>query len=117
MKMAQTGLEMFFCDLLGGEVRSRKQGGKGGPVCYSNSIPAGGYFELTDDSEYIYRLLRSVDFGRIGVFPPVKFNYAGKECEVLKYKKSENAEKTNKPNWIRIKLTNGSCLQIKYKIV
>lgn len=53
----------------------------------SYEVPADGFFTLTQDAADIYRLLRSTDYGKNDIFPPVRTMIEGKKAEILRYRK------------------------------
>lgn len=53
----------------------------------SYEVPADGFFALTEDAADIYRLLRSTDYGKNDIFPPIQTVIEGKKAEVLRYRK------------------------------
>lgn len=60
----------------------------------SYEVPGNGFFEMTQEPESIYRLLRSMDYGKNGVFPPAQTVIDGERAEILRYRKvTGSAEK------------------------
>lgn len=68
------------------------------PVCngkrkiyYSHEIPNCGICNIKDNPEKIYRLLRSVDYGRNAIFPPIRIVITDDmEFQVARYAKKDN---------------------------
>lgn len=62
-------------------------------VYYAKDIPGSGIVKFTDDPWYIYRVLRSTDFGFNLVFPKIKMVMEGGEiCVIKKYSKERRGE-------------------------
>lgn len=53
----------------------------------SSDIPGNGFFSMDDEGEHIYKLLRSIDFGKNRIFPNAITKYQGCNVEILQYKK------------------------------
>ncbi|WP_026509886.1 formyltransferase family protein [Butyrivibrio sp. LC3010] len=82
-------------------------------IYYSDEIPQNGLFSIHDNPDKIYRLLRSIDYGKASVFPPAKFIIDGKLREVIRYRICQEDAKAN--NVISLKFGNGKYLLIRYK--
>lgn len=62
-------------------------------VYYAKDVPGDGIVKLTDAPEYIYRVLRSTDFGFNPVFPKIKIVVEnGDVCVIKKYCKEKGGE-------------------------
>lgn len=120
MELAQEGIEAFLEPMLQGEVCTVKQEADPNRVMYyAKDIPSDGVVNVTDDGAYIYRTLRSVDYGKMGPFPPTIMKLPGeKRVEVLRYKKvakeAYNIEETAN-NEIAVPLDEETLLWIRYK--
>lgn len=68
-------------------------------VYNSKEIPRNGKFNMTDDPQYIYRLLRSVDYGKTDLFPHLRTTYHEEEIEVLRYMKINKEKIKEDPNF------------------
>lgn len=53
----------------------------------STDIPGMCRFNLDDSPEYIYRLLRAVDYGKYNIFPQVTTQHQRKEIRINRYRK------------------------------
>lgn len=81
-------------------------------------IPGNGVFKLNDSPEYIYRLLRAMDYGKSDIFPPVKTEVNGNVVRVTTYKMIENdgiEETIIDEKAIYIPVDSSMVLRIKYK--
>ena len=88
----------------------------------SYEVPADGVFALTQDAEEIYRLLRSTDYGKNDIFPPIQTVIEGKKAEVLRYRKipaDRVPEEMNAPKdgFLYLPLDKESALKIKFKLI
>lgn len=88
-------------------------------VYLSKEIPGNGHFSLNDDPQYIYRLLRSVDYGPQRVFPKMR---TVSECmgdvEVVRYKKCPTEDDMHlSDEWTRIPYDKGYDLLLKLRKV
>lgn len=79
----------FFCILLDHHIQGRIQPvEKDRKVYFSYEIPNGGVCTMDMAAIDIYRLLRSVDYGKSGIFPSVRMRLDdGREMEVQRYSK------------------------------
>lgn len=59
-------------------------------VYKGRDIPGDGCFSLDDNPEYIYRLLRSIDYGKSDIFPNAKTIVNNKTVIIKSYKVIEN---------------------------
>lgn len=93
MSLAYDAFKESFDAVVTGQMQAIPQGTSPGRRMYrSCEVPADGFFEITQDAEEIYRLLRSVDYGKNEIFPCMQTVIDGKRAEVLRYRKV-NAEK------------------------
>ncbi len=53
----------------------------------STDNPADCTFCMEDSPEFIYRLLRAVDYGKYDIFPPVTTVYQNKKIKIIRYRK------------------------------
>lgn len=81
----------------------------------SKEIPGNGKFSMTDDPQYIYRLLRSVDYGKTDVFPHLRTTYHGEEIEVLRYMKINKEKIKENQSLLYLPLDENNMLKMKYK--
>ncbi|MDE6386328.1 MAG: hypothetical protein K2L82_00820 [Lachnospiraceae bacterium] len=88
MNLAGEAFKESFADIMAECVEAREQGfAKDRRMYRSYEVPADGLFELTGKPEDIYRLLRSVDYGKNDIFPPMRTVIDGREVEILRYRK------------------------------
>lgn len=91
MVKAFEAFQNFYEELLIRHIEGRPQPRTAGArrIYYSWELPGGGMFEITDSVEIIYRMLRSMDYGKADIFPPVRVKLTnGREAEVLRYRKA-----------------------------
>lgn len=120
MELAQQGLETFGEKILNSEVKGTAQKDSQRKMYYSYEVPGGGMFCLEDSAEDIYRLLRSLDYGKFGPFGrPVTMLPDGKTVEITRYKiKSgvrDHLEKMVTDTEIVMRLDEQTSLLLKYK--
>ena len=121
MDMAQKGLETFFEELLEKDIVGIKQDiSPDRKIYYSYEVPGNGEFSIDDTAEVIYRLLRSLDYGKFGPFPKAHTVLPAGECvEIIRYKKQENADKIKEyrinNNEIEIPFDNEEALLLRFK--
>ena len=116
METAYRGFEEIFDSLLYGKIKGTPQPQETSPrkLYYSYEIPGGGVFYENDRPEYIYRLLRSMDYGLNRIFPkPVILFENGTQAEVTKYRITDIADKKEKNNMLYA-LSENNFLQIKH---
>ncbi|HJJ28326.1 MAG TPA: formyltransferase family protein [Methanocorpusculum sp.] len=82
---------------------------------FSKMVPAEGVFSLEDDPVYIYRLLRSTDYGPNDIFPKMRTKLEGKDIEIVRYSKVDAAKADANDGAIYLPLDEGSMLRLKYK--
>lgn len=99
MELAYEAFTESFDAVMEERVAVREQGFAPDRRMYrSFEIPAGGFFELTQEAGDIYRLLRSVDYGKNDIFPPVRTRIESpggngvREAEILRYRKIPKAK-------------------------
>lgn len=117
MDLASEAFRESFAYVMTESVNARPQGFDPKRKMYrSFEVPAEGFFELTDSPEDIYRLLRSVDYGKNDIFPPMHTMIDGKEAEILRYRKITPDKRKDEEGFLHLPLEEG-LLKIKYKIV
>ncbi len=82
----------------------------------STEVPGNGRFLLTDPPEDIYRLLRSIDYGKMGIFPQAKTNIDGRDVKILRYKVVPKEKAEQRENTVLLKIQENEYLQLKYTI-
>lgn len=96
MRLAFEGFCEKFDEIMEERVTAKKQSVAGTRRLYkSTDYPGGCMFRMEDSPEYIYRLLRAVDYGKYGIFPPVTAVYQGKKIKIIRYRRlsSRKADK------------------------
>lgn len=83
----------------------------------SYEMPREGVFELTEPAEDIYRLLRSVDYGKNDIFPAMRTKVGEREVKVLRYRKVTPAQRKDGDGVVYLPLKDGCLLKIKYQYV
>ena len=81
----------------------------------SSEIPGGGILDLSEPPEKLYRLLRSVDYGKSGIFPPLQMEVSGARAEVLRYRKVAPEKRQEGAAMMYLPFADGSLLKIKYR--
>lgn len=84
----------FYRDLLAEHIAGTPQSGGEAPrkIYYSYELPSDGRCSLDMPPDELYRLLRAVDYGKSGIFPPMKLTLpGGKEVRIQRYGKQQRA--------------------------
>ncbi len=88
MELAGEAFRESFADIMARRVQAREQGfAKDRRMYRSYEVPSDGFFDLTDEPEDIYRLLRSVDYGKNDIFPLMRTVMDGQQVQILRYRK------------------------------
>lgn len=118
MDLACEGFEECFAAVLKECVQTTSQGRILGRRMYrSTEVPGDGFFELSEEPEAIYRLLRSVDYGKNDIFPHMQTVVDGMRAEVVRYRKIAAEKKKDEGNVIYLPLGEGNLLKIKYRVL
>lgn len=80
----------------------------------STDIPRNGYFDLTDNVDEIYRLLRATDLGGIREKFDITSTLNGHRIIIKKYKKISISKKEDQANVIYLPISNNELLKLKY---
>lgn len=83
----------------------------------SAQMPGDGFLDLNREPEEIYRLLRSVDYGKSDIFPPLHMLVDGARAEVLRYRKIAPKKRKDEENMRYLSLADGNLLKIKYRVL
>ena len=83
----------------------------------ATQMPGDGFLDLGEEPEKIYRLLRSVDYGKSGIFPPLQTEVAGKQAEILRYRKVAPEKKKEGADMLYLPFADGELLKIKYRLL
>lgn len=118
MDLAFEGFKIIFPQLIVGCIEGIKQVSQFDNRIYlAKQIPGKGIFNIHKDNvEYIYRLLRSTDYGKNRVFPKIKATYEDRLVEIERYSIVENS-KNKEPSYIYLDLDNKTKLRLKYSEV
>lgn len=125
MALAYDAFTACFDMVMEERAKAREQGVTTGRRMYrSFEVPADGIFDIMWDAERIYRLLRSVDYGKTGIFPLMRTKIDGHLAEILRYRKIPAAKKPAMPDeevgvegFIYLPLGEDSVLKLKYRKV
>lgn len=115
MHLALEAFQECFSSILSGSVSTQRQSYKRDRKMYlSTEVPGNAYFSFDDSPEYIYRLLRSVDYGKNNIFPPVYATDGKQRFKILRYKKIPK-EKVSFRSGIRcLPYDTQNVLQLRY---
>ncbi len=118
MDLACEGFVECFAAVLEERAQTISQGSILGRRMYrSTEVPGNGFFELSEEPEAIYRLLRSVDYGKNDIFPHMQTVVDGVRVEVIRYRKIVPEKKKDEENVIFLPLSGTHLLKIKYRIL
>lgn len=81
----------------------------------SKEIPGDGFLDCNGDTEAAYRLLRSVDYGKSEIFPPLRLTVQGTEAVVVRYRKVAAKKREAGENLLYLPFSDGALLKIKYR--
>ena len=116
MNLASEAFRESFADIIAESVTAIPQGFDPDRRMYrSREVPADGFFALTDRPEDVYRLLRSVDYGKNDIFPPMRTIIDGREAEILRYSKISVDKRKDEEGFLHLKLSAGYLLKMKYR--
>ena len=118
MELAQQGLEEILEEFLTQSILGKKQESiENRRMFYAKDVPGNGIVSVKDEPQYIYGVLRSMDYGKMGPFDPVIMKLEnGQEVEVLRYKKKALQNEDVAENSCIIPLDGENGLFIKFKI-
>lgn len=118
MDLAYDGFCECFDGVLQENAVARPQGFSPERRMYrSSEIPGDGFLDLNEPPEKLYRLLRSVDYGKSGIFPPLQMEVAGKRAEILRYRKVAPEKKKEGADMLYLPLADKDLLKIKYRML
>lgn len=116
MDLACEGFEESFAAVLEERAQTRSQeAGPGRRMYRSYEVPGDGVFALDEEPAAIYRLLRSVDYGKSAIFPPLRTVVDGVQAEVVRYRKIVPEKKKDEEHVLYLPLGEAHLLKIKYK--
>lgn len=117
MKLAAKAFDKCYESVLSEEVKAVKQEIPENRRLYkSKEVPGGGSFDLKDDPEYIYRLLRAMDYGKNDIFPLPVTHYNDRKICIKKYKMIRAEEKAEGDNKIFLPYGRDFYLMLKYSV-
>lgn len=115
MDLAGEAFRECFADVIAQSVDAKPQGFDPERRMYrSYEVPSEGFFQLTERPEDIYRLLRSVDYGKNDIFPPMRTVIDGQEAEILRYRKITPDKRKEEEGFMYLPLGE-ALLKIKYR--
>lgn len=118
MDLACEAFVECFSAVLAGNVRAIPQTFTSGRRMYrSTEVPGDGFLDLREEPEKIYRLLRSVDYGKSGIFLPLQTEVGGARAEVLRYRKVAPEKRKDEESMVYLPLSDGNLLKIKYRVL
>lgn len=116
MDLACEGFRECFDRVLAEKAEAKPQAISSGRRMYrSTEVPGDGFLDLQEEPEKIYRLLRSVDYGKTGIFLPLQTIVEGVQAEVLRYRKISPEKKKEEAGTLYLPLADGNLLKIKYR--
>ena len=117
MDLACEGFYECFAAVLAKSAQARPQEFSSDRRMYrSTQIPGDGFLDLEKEPEELYRLLRSVDYGKSDIFPPLQTQVDGVQAEVLRYRKISPEKQKEEENMLYLPLVDGDLLKIKYRL-
>lgn len=118
MDLAYEGFCECFDSVLQENAEAKPQGFSPERRMYrSSEIPGGGVLDPEEPTENAYRLLRSVDYGKSGIFPPLQMEIDGKRAEILRYRKIAPEKKKEGADMRYLPFADGELLKIKYRML
>lgn len=113
MRLGTAAFKEILSDILQGTIKSYPQEKcSHGKLFKSYDVPNGGVFSLSDNVDDIYRLLRSVDYGPIRIFPYLCTQYQGKKISITEYQLCKDA---NIPQENQLSLPYGEKMRLCMK--
>ena len=118
MDLAGAAFRECFADILEQNVVARPQDFNPKRRMYrSYEVPSAGFFELGDQPEDIYRLLRSVDYGKSDIFPPMQTMIDGRKAEILRYRIITPDKRRDEEGFRYLSLKEDALLRMKYRYI
>lgn len=115
MCLAYEGFVEKFEEIIEDRVVAKKQKITSKRKLYkSTDYPGNCQFKMEDSGEHIYRLLRAVDFGKYGIFPPVTTIYQQKRIKILRYHKISSEKIEEKPGILYVPLSEKKILKLAW---
>lgn len=118
MDLACEGFYECFDGVMQENAEARPQGFSPERRMYrSSEVPGDGFLDFNEPPEKLYRLLRSVDYGKSGIFPPLQTEIEGARAEVLRYRKVAPEKRQEGADMLYLPLADGQLLKIKYRVL
>ncbi len=118
MKLAYEGFCEKFEEIIENRISTIEQNiAENRKIYKSSDKPGGCKFGENDSAEYIYRLLRAVDYGKYGIFPPVLSTYQGRHIKIVRYRKVSGDKIEEKEGRIHLPLEPGYFLRLSWVVV
>lgn len=116
MKLAAEAFGECYEDVLKQQAKGSRQEVPAYRRLYkSYEVPGEAQFSLEDSPTDIYRLLRSIDYGKNGIFPAARFDKGGETMQVTRYKKVLAEAVEDKADRMYLPLGSEHFLMLKYK--
>ena len=116
MNLAYEAFAESFDAVMEERVSAKPQGFAPNRKMYrSYEVPSDGFFELERAPEEIYRLLRSVDYGKNDIFPRIRTVINGQEAEILRYRRISPEMSKERDGFLYLPLDADTLLKLKYK--
>ena len=116
MNLAYEGFMEIFADILAESVLGKPQQFATERRMYrSKEVPGNGRFSMTDEPQDIYRLLRSVDYGKNDIFPKLYTVYDGEKIEILRYRKIDKSKISEGDAFLYLPLDENNVIKMKYQ--
>lgn len=114
MRIGVIGFRKCFQKVLDGTVKPVAQNrADDQKIYYAKDVPKNAQCFSDEAGDDIYRLLRSLDYGKADIFPAVTLLHEGRPLKILRYKKV--AESSAAANIMELRLSDETYLQIKYR--
>ena len=118
MDLASEAFRESFAGIMSESVTARAQGFDPHRRMYrSYEVPADGFFEPTEKPQDIYRLLRSVDYGKNDIFPLMRTMIGGQEAEILRYRRISQDKRKERDGFLYLPLDADTLLKLKYRLL
>lgn len=118
MGLAGDVFEEVFESILNGTVKTTKQIiDEKRRVYKSKEVPGDGTFNLDDNVDDIYRLLRAMDYGKFAIFSPPKTVYNEQIIKIKRYKKMNISDKREADDRIYLPIDEDKLLMLKYEVI
>lgn len=118
MRLGAQTFDEILPDVLQRDVAMHHQGCRSrGRVFKSWDIPGDAHFELSDSPERIYRLLRSLDYGKACIFPAATTHVGDLLVRIKRYKLERGDRTYEEDRTLVIPYPDGRSLIMRYEIL